>query len=79
MLIRSIGLYLTGITLRLRHDPNRLMLSIGLWRWYINMTVTILDITHRPEIGFCLRLQVEPIHMGPIDRASLCLRRRMET
>jgi hypothetical protein len=22
--------------------------SIGLWRWYINITVTILDIIHRP-------------------------------
>jgi hypothetical protein len=22
------------------------------------------------EIGFCLRLQVEPTHLGPIDRAS---------
>jgi hypothetical protein len=41
----SIGLsvYLTGNTLRLRYEPNRLMLSIGLWRWYINVTVTILD------------------------------------
>jgi hypothetical protein len=45
------------------------MLSIGLWRWYINVTITILDIIHRPnfylkhdylEAGFCLRLQVEP-------------------
>jgi hypothetical protein len=22
--------------------------SIGLWRWYINITITILDIIHRP-------------------------------
>jgi hypothetical protein len=44
------------------------MMSIGLWRWYINITMTILDIIHRPvfylnpdfsEAGFCLRLQVE--------------------
>jgi hypothetical protein len=35
-------------TLRLRYEPNRLMLrvSIGLWRWYINVTITILDIIH---------------------------------
>jgi hypothetical protein len=42
-----------------------------------------LDIIHRPvlyktynvsETGFCLRLQVEPIQLGPIDRASPCLR-----
>jgi hypothetical protein len=24
------------------------MLSIGLWEWYINITITILDIIHRP-------------------------------
>jgi hypothetical protein len=24
------------------------MLSIGLWRWYINIIITILDIVHRP-------------------------------
>jgi hypothetical protein len=24
------------------------MLSIGLWRWYINMIITIMDIIHRP-------------------------------
>jgi hypothetical protein len=29
-------------------EPNRLMLSIGLWRWYINVIITILDIIHRP-------------------------------
>jgi hypothetical protein len=22
--------------------------NIGMWRWYINITITILDITHRP-------------------------------
>jgi hypothetical protein len=22
--------------------------SIGLWRWYINITITILEIIHRP-------------------------------
>jgi hypothetical protein len=26
--------YLTGNTLRLRYEPNRLILSIGLWWWY---------------------------------------------
>jgi hypothetical protein len=25
-----------------------LMLSIGVWRWYVNITTTILDIAHRP-------------------------------
>jgi hypothetical protein len=33
--------------LLLRYEPNRLMLSTGLWRWYINITITILDIIHR--------------------------------
>jgi hypothetical protein len=40
--------YLTGNTLRLRYEPNRLMLSIGLWRWYVNITITTLDIIHHP-------------------------------
>jgi hypothetical protein len=38
--------YLTGNTLRLHYEPNRLMLSIGLWRWYINITITTVDIVH---------------------------------
>jgi hypothetical protein len=29
-------------------QPKRLMRSIGLWRWYINITITTLDIIHRP-------------------------------
>jgi hypothetical protein len=50
------------------------MLSVGLWRWYINITLTILDSFHRPafylkqdvsEIGFYVRLQVEPTQLGP--------------
>jgi hypothetical protein len=32
-----------------------LMLSIGLWRWYINITITILDIMHHPVL--CLKTQ----------------------
>jgi hypothetical protein len=36
----SVGVwpYLTGNTLRLRYEPNRLMLSIGLWRWYSDIS-----------------------------------------
>jgi hypothetical protein len=53
-----------GNTSRLRYEPNRLMVSTDLWRWYINITITILDIIHRPvfylkhdcsETGFCLK------------------------
>jgi hypothetical protein len=40
--------YLTGNTLRLRYELNRLMLSICLWRWHITITITILDISHCP-------------------------------
>jgi hypothetical protein len=44
------------------------MLSIGLWRWYISITITILDIIHRPAFylkqrfgaAFFLRVQAEP-------------------
>jgi hypothetical protein len=52
----SVCPYLTGNTLRLRYEPNRLMLSIGLWRRYINMAITILDIIHRPV--FYLKLYI---------------------
>jgi hypothetical protein len=57
--------------------------SKRLWRWYININIMFLDITHRPvfvlkhnvsETGFCLRLQVKPAQLGPIDRASPYLR-----
>jgi hypothetical protein len=58
------------------------MLSIGLWRWYINTTITIMDIILRPAIhlkqkhdvsdnGFGFPLQMEPIQLGPMDRDSL--------
>jgi hypothetical protein len=58
------------------------MLSIGLWRLYINITITILDIIHRPVFHlkhnvlnneFCLRLQVEPTKSGAMDRAIYSL------
>jgi hypothetical protein len=54
------------------------MLSIGLRRWYINITITILDIIHRSlfyvkhnvsETGLYLSFQVEPTQFGPLDRA----------
>jgi hypothetical protein len=62
------------------------MLSVGLWRWLIiNITITILDIIHRPvfclkhnvsETGFCLRLQLQPTQVVPTDRARFYLRRQ---
>jgi hypothetical protein len=58
------------------------MLSIGLWRWYINITITILDCLslkqNVSETGFLLRLQVKPTQLGSIDRGSLCLSPRPE-
>jgi hypothetical protein len=45
------------------------MLSIGLWRLYITITITVLNIIDRPafylkhnilETEFCLSIQVEP-------------------
>jgi hypothetical protein len=53
------------------------MLSMGLSRWYMNITIAILDIIHRPvfylkhnvpETGFYLSLQVETARLSPIDR-----------
>jgi hypothetical protein len=58
------------------------MLSIGVERWYINITITILDIFHHrvfhikhnvSETGFCLRLQVEATQLGPVQRQRLAL------
>jgi hypothetical protein len=34
-------------SLRLRYEPKRLTRYRGLWRLYINVTITILDFTHR--------------------------------
>jgi hypothetical protein len=34
--------------LRRRYEPNRLMLSIGLWPLYNNVAITVLNIIHRP-------------------------------
>jgi hypothetical protein len=59
------------------------MLSVGLWRCYINITITFLYIIRRPVFylkhnlsgtGFCLCLLVQPTQLGPIGKASLCLR-----
>jgi hypothetical protein len=41
-------------TLRLLYEPTMLMLSIGLLGWYINITITILDIIH--HLVFYLKL-----------------------
>jgi hypothetical protein len=59
------------------------MLSIGLWLWYINITIITLDIFHRPvfylkhdvlDNWFSLRLQVEPTQVGPVEEARHCHR-----
>jgi hypothetical protein len=44
------------------------MLSIGLWRWYINITITILDNIHRPtqRFGHLIALPTGPNWLGPI-------------
>jgi hypothetical protein len=70
------------------YEPKRLMQQAGV-RWcYINITIAILNIIHRPvfyvkygvsETGFCLCLQVEPIDLRPIERATLCLRVRRQS
>jgi hypothetical protein len=47
--LRTMGLPVpTGNTVRLRYEPVRLMLSIGLGRWYINTSITTIDIIHGP-------------------------------
>jgi hypothetical protein len=70
--------YLTENTLRLRHEPNRLILSIGLWLCYIN--ILILDIIQCPvfhlkhdvsETGFGLLIHVEATQLDQIDRTNV--------
>jgi hypothetical protein len=68
--------------LKLNGHYTKLLLSIGLWRWYIDITITILDIIHRPvfylkhdvsETGLCLRIQVEPTQLDSVRRQRLVL------
>jgi hypothetical protein len=80
--LNSVGLSLPhrkDITSPLR--AHRLMLFMGLGRWYINITITILDIIHRTVFylkhdvsEFYHSLQVEPTQLSTIDRASPRLR-----
>jgi hypothetical protein len=51
---------------------------MGLRRSYNNIGVTLkihpssyLSFKTKLETGFCFRLQVKPIQLGPTDRASL--------
>jgi hypothetical protein len=45
------------------YEANRLMLSISLWRWYINIAIIILDIIQRPV--FYLKLNsTQPNSIG---------------
>jgi hypothetical protein len=69
--ILQICPYLTANTLRLRYEPDRLMLSICLWRWYINITITILDIIRRPV--FHLKLNSTQGIAGIIMDIEHCL------
>jgi hypothetical protein len=58
--------YLTGnITSSLR--AQQLMLSMGLWRWYVNITITILDIIHRPV----LHLKLNSIGLPVLHRRHI--------
>jgi hypothetical protein len=79
-----IKLYFIGLSvphskhINYHYKPNRLMPSKGLWWWYFNVTqfwtyqsfILERDIS---ETRLCLRLQVEPTQIGPIERAILCL------
>jgi hypothetical protein len=60
-----------------------LMLNLVGCRTYIIITTLaiirrpVFCFKHVPENGFCLHLQVDHTKLCPIDRASLCLRRRL--
>jgi hypothetical protein len=64
--------YLTGNTLLLHYEPNRLMRSISLWRWYTNITVTIVGII---RVRVSLRLTVrQSVCLGVEPRLGLMTR-----
>jgi hypothetical protein len=61
--------------------PSFPITSKGLWRWHANITITILDIIHRPAFylkrGFS-ETGLSPLSgrtylVGPLDRASIWL------
>jgi hypothetical protein len=58
--------YLTRKTLRLRYKPNRLMLSICLWRWNINITITSLDTEFEYEFEFEFEFFLRPTVRRPV-------------
>jgi hypothetical protein len=69
-----VCLYLIGITLHLRYEPNRLMPSIGLWQWHINITITILDIIHlsqETETRYIYCAQLSRFHLKTETESSL--------
>jgi hypothetical protein len=80
----SVGFpYLIGNILRFPYEPNRLMLPIGLWRWYINVTIAISYVIHSPVFHlksrrfgdwFLSPSSVEPNQSGEKDRASFSFR-----
>jgi hypothetical protein len=58
------------------------ILLIGLWQWYINIAITILDIIYHPVFylkqdvstnWFYLLLQMQSTQLGPIDTDTLSL------
>jgi uncharacterized membrane protein YkgB len=42
--------------------------------WTLSIILFLFKTHSIPETGFCLRLQVEPTQLGPVDRASPYLR-----
>jgi hypothetical protein len=64
------------------------MLTIGLWRLYINLTIAILDIILRPvfylkhdvsDTAFCLRLQVEPTQISESSLRNVVFKKKVRT
>jgi hypothetical protein len=70
--------YIISLLCKSLHDSNQYPDQGILW----TLIITILDIIHAlsfiqnnvSETGFYLRLHVVSTQLGPVDRASLCLR-----
>jgi hypothetical protein len=64
----------------LRYELNKLMRSVVLWWWYINITIIILDTIHRcvfclkhdvSEPEFCLPFLVDLIQSDSADKSNI--------
>jgi hypothetical protein len=67
--------HVTGKTLSLRYESNRFMLYIGLWRWHINITITILNTINYPILY--LKTQLKDRAMDNVQNCDSYIRNQL--